>query len=28
MSYFPVLNHVRVLPDGSMEFDVYFYAVK
>jgi hypothetical protein len=26
-SYFPVLNHVRVLPDGSMEFDVYFYAV-
>lgn len=26
MSYFPVVNHVRVLPDGSMEFDVYFYA--
>jgi hypothetical protein len=26
-SYFPVLNHVRVLPDGSMQFDVYFYAV-
>jgi hypothetical protein len=24
--YFPVLNHMRVLPDGSMEFDVYFYA--
>ena len=28
MSYYPVLNHVRVLPDGSMEFDIYFYAVK
>jgi hypothetical protein len=28
MSYYPVLNHVRVLPDGSMEFDVYFYAVQ
>jgi len=26
-SYYPVLNHVRVLPDSSMEFDVYFYAV-
>jgi hypothetical protein len=26
-SYYPVLNHVRVLPDGLMEFDVYFYAV-
>jgi len=26
-SYFPVLNHVRILPDTSMEFDVYFYAV-
>ena len=28
MSYYPVLNHVRVLPDGSMEFDIYFYAVE
>jgi hypothetical protein len=27
-SYYPVLNHMRVLPDGSMEFDIYFYAVK
>jgi TIR domain len=27
-SYFPVLNHMRVLPDSSMEFDIYFYAVK
>jgi hypothetical protein len=27
-SYFPVLNHMRVLPDGTMEFDVYFYAAK
>jgi hypothetical protein len=27
ISYFPVLNHVRVHPDGSMEFDVYFYTV-
>src|SRR5215212_11132615 len=25
-SYYPVLNHMRVLPDGSMEFDVYFYT--
>lgn len=25
-SYYPVLNHMRVLPDGQMEFDVYFYA--
>lgn len=23
--FYPVVNHVRVLPDGSMEFDVYFY---
>lgn len=22
---FPVVNHVRVMPDGSMEFDLYFY---
>jgi hypothetical protein len=25
-SYYPVLNHMRVLPDGSMEFDVRFYT--
>lgn len=25
-SYYPVLNHMRVLPDGTMEFDVYLYA--
>lgn len=23
--FYPVVNHVRVLPDGSMEFDIYFY---
>jgi hypothetical protein len=28
ISYYPVLNHVRVLPDGSTEFDVYFYVVR
>jgi hypothetical protein len=23
--YYPVINHMRILPDNSMEFDVYFY---
>lgn len=25
---YPVVNHVRVLPDGSMEFDIYFYLTQ
>jgi hypothetical protein len=27
LSLYPVLNHMRVLPDGSMEFDIYLYNV-
>jgi hypothetical protein len=23
--YYPVINHMRILPDSSMEFDVYLY---
>ena len=25
--FFPVLNHARVMPDGTFEFDVYMYRV-
>jgi hypothetical protein len=25
--FYPVVNHVRIIPDGSMEFDVYLYKV-
>ena len=25
--FYPVVNHVRVLPDGSMEFHIYIYRL-
>lgn len=25
--FYPILNHVRLQPDGSFEFDVYLYRV-
>lgn len=25
--FYPVVNHVRIVPDGSMEFDIYIYRL-